>query len=145
MDTLLENPAFKLYALCSAIIALQLVALALWTGTVRVLRKQWVNPEDARLNKGENTEVDHPDVQRTKRAHQNLLENAVPFFVVGLLYVLSGAHRSGAQAYFFTFVGARLAHTVFYLWGKQPFRTICFGIGVLAIIGMGVQVIGVVT
>ena len=145
MDTLLENPAFKLYALCSAIIALQLVALALWTGTVRVLRKQWVNPEDARLNKGENTEVDHPDVQRTKRAHQNLLENAVPFFVVGLLYVLSGAHRSGAQAYFFTFTGARLAHTVFYLWGKQPFRTICFGIGVLAIIGMGVQVIGVVT
>lgn len=145
MDTLLDNPAFKLYALCSAIIALQLVALALWTGTVRVLRKQWVNPEDARLNKGENTEVDHPDVQRTKRAHQNLLENAVPFFVVGLLYVLSGAHRSGAQAYFFTFTGARLAHTVFYLWGKQPFRTICFGIGVLAIIGMGVQVIGVVT
>lgn len=145
METLLENDAFLLYAVCSAIVALQLLALALWTGTVRVMRKKWVNPEDARFNKGENVEVDHPDVARVKRAHTNLLENAVPFFVVGLLYVLTGADEAGAQAYFFTFTGARLLHTVFYLGGLQPFRTLSFGVGVLATIGMGVQVIGAVT
>jgi uncharacterized MAPEG superfamily protein len=145
MEALMENDAFLLYAVCSAIVALQLLALALWTGTIRILRKKWVNPEDARLNKGENVEVDHPDVARVKRAHTNLLENAVPFFVLGLLYVLTGANESGAQAYFFTFTGARLLHTVFYLRGIQPFRTLCFGVGVLAMIGMSVQVISAVT
>ncbi len=145
METLTENPAFALYALCSAIVALQLIALALWTGTVRVFRKQYVNPEDARFNKAANVEVDHPDVARVRRAHANLLENAVPFFVLGLLYVLCGAGAKGAMIYFFTFTGARLLHTVFYLRQIQPFRTAMFGVGALAMIGMGVQVIAAVT
>lgn len=138
-----DHFALHYYALCSTILALQLVFLALWTGTVRVMRKQWVNPEDAKLNKGENTEVDHPDVARVKRAHQNLLENALPFFVVGLLYAVSGPSKLGVQVYFLTFTGARLLHTVFYLTGKQPFRTLMFAIGVLCVIGMGVHVLRV--
>jgi uncharacterized MAPEG superfamily protein len=141
MNALAETAAFRPLALSMVIVALQLVALALWTGTVRVMRKQYVNPEDARLNKATAAEVDHPDVQRVKRAHQNLLENAVPFFAVALLFVLSGHSRSAVATYCYTFTGARLAHSLFYLWGRQPFRTMCFAIGVLTIIGMGVQVI----
>lgn len=138
-----DNPALKLYALVAAISSLHLILLALWTGTVRVRAKQWVNPEDAALNKGEQKDQDHPDVQRVKRAHQNALENAIPFFALGLLYALSGASKTGAQAYFFTFLGARLLHTVFYLWGRQPFRTLMFAVGVFAMIGMAVQIIRV--
>jgi glutathione S-transferase len=141
MQELAHNPAFLTYALTSTILGLHLLALALWTGSVRVMRRTWVNPEDARLNKGAEAEVDHADVQRVKRAHMNALENAIPFFVVGLLYVLTGASAMGAMIYFYTFLGARLLHSVFYLWGRQPFRTMMFGIGVLAIIGMGFQVI----
>ena len=40
--------AFQLYVLAAAILAIQLVLLAFWTGTVRTLRKAWVNPEDQR-------------------------------------------------------------------------------------------------
>ncbi len=141
MSMFTDNPALKLYALTGSVAALHLVLSALWTGTVRVKHKKWVNPEDAKLNKGEQSDQDHPDVQRVKRAHQNAIENAVPFFAIGLLYALSGASKTGAQAYFFTFLGARVLHSIFYLWGRQPFRTLTFAVGVLCLFGMAYQVI----
>ncbi|MCA9297982.1 MAG: MAPEG family protein [Phycisphaerales bacterium] len=134
-------PAFKVYALTSAIIVLQLLVLAGWTGAIRTMRKTFVNPEDAKLNKGEQVDVDHPDVQRVKRAHQNLLENAVPFFAIGLCFALTKPSVTSAQAYLWTFVGARVLHSVFYLWGKQPFRTLTFAVGVASTIGMAYHVI----
>jgi glutathione S-transferase len=139
----LADPVLKVYALFASILALHLLALALWTGAVRVRRKVWVNPEDAKFNKGEQVEADHPDTQRVKRAHQNGLENAVPFFVVGLLYALSNPSTTGAWAYFGTFVGARVLHSFAYLWGRQPFRTMLFAVGVLATTGMAIHVIRV--
>jgi glutathione S-transferase len=132
---------FRAYALSSALIAVQLVLLAFYTGFVRSKHKQYVNPEDAKTLKGDHAEREHADVLRAQRAHANLLENAVPFFVVGALYVRSGATVRGAQAYCYTFLAARLLHTVFYLLEKQPFRTISFGIGALSILGMAFHVI----
>jgi hypothetical protein len=32
-------------------------------------------------------------------------------------------------------------HSIFYLFGRQPFRTLMFGVGVAAMIGMAVRVI----
>ncbi len=140
MHALTDNPALKIYAISGSIIAVQLLLLALWTGTVRVKNKTWVNPEDAQLNKGQQADADHPDVQRVKRAHQNALENAVPFFALGLLYALTGPAAGAAQIYFYVFVAARVLHSIFYLWGRQPFRTMMFAVGVLAMLGMAVQV-----
>ena len=141
MPILLENPAFKLYALVSSLLALQLLILAGWTGAVRNKHKSYVNPEDATVLKGTPTDNDHPDVLRVKRAHQNAMESAIPFFAVGLMYTLTGATKTGAQAYFLTFLAARVLHSVFYLAQKQPFRTISYAVGALAITGMAVQVI----
>jgi microsomal prostaglandin-E synthase 1 len=136
-----SNPALQYYAIASSVLALHLIALALWTGRVRVQKKQYTNSEDAKLNKAEHTEIEHPDVRRVIKAHTNALENAIPFFVVGALYVASGATKTGALAYFGTFVAMRILHTFFYLGGKQPFRTLSFGIGALAVIGMAIGVI----
>lgn len=142
MDALWQIAAFKLYAIAGTFLALQTITLALWTGTVRTMRKQYVNPEDSAIAKGSKvSDADHPDTLRVRRAHQNLLENAVPFFVVGFLYAVTNPGVLGAQAYFGTFVATRVLHSVFYLWGRQPFRTISFGIGVLTIIGMAVHVL----
>jgi glutathione S-transferase len=135
------SEAMKLYAIFSSVVALQLLLLGGWTGTVRTLKKTYVNPEDAKLNKAELADQDHPDVQRTKRAHQNLLENAVPFFVVAYLYANVAPSKTAVLVYFGTFVGARILHSIFYLWGRQPFRTISFAVGALATIGMAVHVI----
>ncbi len=143
MQLLRDQYALHVYALCATIVAVQLVLLAFWTGTVRVRRRVFVNPEDAALNKTEKADDDHPDVQRVRRAHANLLENAVPFFVVGFLYVLSGPSKLGAQVYLGTFTVARLLHTIFYLWGRQPFRTMSFAVGALTILGMAVHIVRV--
>ena len=82
------------------------------------------NPEDPAFFKVPvSEEGDHPDVLRVKRAHANAMEGAVPFFVVGALFVSLSPGKTSALAYFGAFVGARLLHSVFYIWGKQPFRT----------------------
>lgn len=141
MSTFTDNPALAAYAIASTTIALELLALALLTGSVRVRKNTYVNPEDAKAAKGTKVDLEPEEVARVKRAHANLLENAVPFFVVGALFVASGATKTAAFAYFGTFVAARLLHAVFYLWGRQPFRTLSFGAGVLAVIGMAVHVL----
>jgi microsomal prostaglandin-E synthase 1 len=141
MQTWLENPAFRIYGLCSAIVCVHLLVLAGWTGYVRARRKSFLNPEDARLSNVKELELDHPDVRRVQRCHLNALENGVPFLALGLLYVIVGATKTGAQAYFFTYAGSRVVHSIFYLWGKQPFRTIFFAIGAFANIGMAYQII----
>jgi glutathione S-transferase len=141
MQTFATDPALRLYALVSTLVAVHLMLLAFWTGRVRTQHKGFVNPEDASAFKGKEVDADHPDVQRAKRAHMNAIESAVPFFAVGLLYALSGPSMVGAQAYFWTFLGARVLHSFFYFAQKQPFRTIMFSIGALAIFGMAVHVI----
>jgi uncharacterized MAPEG superfamily protein len=135
-----ENPAVQLYAVVSTLVAVHVMLLAGWTGAVRTRRKLFVNPEDAAFFKGNLGEAEHPDVLRVKRAHLNALENAVPFFAVGLAYALTGPTRVGAYAYFFTFLAARVLHSVSYLWGKQPLRSLLFTIGSLANAGMAVHV-----
>ncbi len=135
------DPAFRYYALAAAVVALHLFTLAGITGYVRATRKVFVNPEDAKLNKGEQADLEHPDVARVKRAHQNLIESAIPFFAIGALYVATGGTERGTLIYCATFVGARILHSIFYMLGKQPFRTITFAIGVFAVIGMAVHVI----
>ncbi len=140
---LANDPILSLYALTATLVSLHLIVLAAYTGRVRTLRKTYVNAEDATAFKGKEGEVDHPDVLRVKRAHMNALENAVPFLAIGLLYALSGPSKVGAQVYFFTFLGARLLHSVFYLAQKQPFRTLMFALGALATTGMAVHVIRV--
>ena len=141
MTLCLDHPALKLYALVATILALQMLFLAPWTGKVRVQHKVWVNPEDAAFNKGKKVDEDHEEVLRVKRAHQNLVENALPFFIIGLLYALTKPSTLGAQAYFFTILGTRVLHSIFYLLGRQPFRTLMFAMGVLAMIGMAIHVI----
>jgi uncharacterized MAPEG superfamily protein len=143
MLTLSSDPILSLYALVATLVSLHVVLLGQWTAAVRVRNKTYVNAEDATAFKGAPADMDHAAVLRVKRAHQNALENAVPFLAIGFFYALSGPSKVGAQAYFFTFLAARVLHSVFYLFGKQPFRTLMFGIGVAALVGMSIHVIRV--
>lgn len=132
---------FNVYAISASVVALHLLTIAGITGYLRARAKKFVNPEDAKLNKGEAVEAEDEAVARSKRAHQNLIESALPFFPVALLYVMTGATHNGAAIYMYTFVAVRILHTIFYMLGKQPFRTISFAIGAATIMGMAVHVI----
>ena len=73
--------------------------------------------------------------------HRNDLENILPFFTVGLIFVLMGASAFAAQMYFYTFTGARIVHTIAYVAKLQPWRTIAFALGALCTVGMLVQIL----
>jgi len=143
MNSLLEQPAFALYAICSSFLIVSLYALGFLTAKTRADRKAVVNAEDAgTTNRGATVvEVEHGDVQRLKRAHQNALENAVPFFVIGLLYTQTAPGITAVRVLFFTFVAARLLHAVFYATATQPYRTLSFVVGSLINLAMVVQVL----
>jgi uncharacterized MAPEG superfamily protein len=142
MTTLLSQPAFSLYAICSAVLVVSLYAIGFWTAKVRNDRKAIVNPEDVKVNSGASVvDVEHPDVQRLKRAHTNAIENAVPFFVIAFLYTQTSPSMTVARALFFTFVAIRLLHAIFYATAKQPFRTLAFTVGAIVNLAMVVQVL----
>jgi len=142
MGTLFQQPVFQTYALCAALTIILLYGIGFFTAATRAARKAVVNPEDVKVNAGASVvEHEHPDVARLKRAHINLIENALPFFAIGLLYVHTDPSLLMARILFFGFVGARLLHTIFYVAAKQPFRTLSFAIGAIINIVMVVQVI----
>lgn len=144
MPTLLNDPNFKLYAICCCVLSLQMLFLGGMTAAKRSSRKGYLNPEDikvafegAKLVEG----AEHPDVARVIRAHRNLLESLPLFFALGLLFVLVGGAPLGAKICFGAFTGARVLHSIVYLNELQPWRTVTFAIGVFSLIGLVVQIL----
>jgi glutathione S-transferase len=139
---LLHEPAFQAYATSSALLVLMLYTLAMLTGRARGLAKAVVNREDVRVYDGASVvAVEDPAVQRVKRAHLNLIENAVPFFVLGLLYALSDPGSVAATALFGSFVLVRVLHAVFYLGERQPWRAVSWMAGGVINLVMLVQIV----
>lgn len=137
---LMSIEAFKVYALCAAVLALNLMVLSGMVGAARVRTKSFTNPEDAKDKTAAIPEVDHPDVARVNRAHRNALENVPIFWAIGFIYVLAGASAMGAMIYFITFTAARIIHSIVHVKGIQPWRSIAYGIGSLCLAGMIVQI-----
>jgi len=137
MNALLALPAVQTYAIASALLVVLLYGLGFYTAKRRNDTKKVMNKEDVAINGGaEVVEVEHPDVLRIQRAHRNSLENAVPFFVLGLLFALTGPSATLAAALMYGFVTVRVLHTIFYLAAKQPFRTASFAVGALINLAM---------
>jgi prostaglandin-E synthase 1 len=100
--------------------------------------KKYLNPEDHKVAFVGATQVDgaeHPDVARVQRAHRNLLESLPLFFALGLIYVLCGASPLGAKICFPLFAGARVLHSIVYIKGLQPWRTMSFFLGTFSLLG----------
>lgn len=137
MNALLHTPAFGAYAVSSLTLVGLLQFLAYRTGGVRTNARAVVNPEDVRVYAGASVvEVEHPDVQRVKRAHLNLLENSVPFFVVGFLFALTEPRLLTAASLYGVFVASRVLHAVVYLSKRQPLRSAAWFVGVVSVVLM---------
>lgn len=137
----MNDAALKVYLLAVAALTFNLFFLTLVTAMRRGRVKQFVNPEDARTFKGEQASTDHPSVAKAAAAHRNALESFVPFSVLGLIFVMTGASPRSATIYFATFAAARWAHSICHLLGVQPLRTGVFVVGLLVNIGLAVQVL----
>ncbi|HMY59423.1 MAG TPA: MAPEG family protein, partial [Pseudomonadota bacterium] len=71
----------------------------------------------------------------------NDLENIPAFLFVALLFTLTGGSATGGWAYFGLYFAARLFHTIMYLAQKQPWRTVCFALGQITLLGLLAQLV----
>ncbi len=133
MHAILQNPTGHLYALCAAILVLKMAFTGSATGIVRIRRGAYITPEDYAFT-GKTPGPPDETVERWRRAHQNDLENILPFLIIGFLYVLSGPSYGLAAFLFIIFTAARLLHTASYIAQLQPWRTISFEVGQITLI-----------
>uniref|UniRef100_W8BV24 Microsomal glutathione S-transferase 1 n=1 Tax=Ceratitis capitata TaxID=7213 RepID=W8BV24_CERCA len=138
----LENEVLTAYLFWSAVLVLKMLFMSLLTGLMRFRTQTFANPEDL-LDKRLKVKFDNPDVERVRRAHRNDLENIIPFFVIGFLYVLTDP-IPGLAINLFRAVGiARIVHTIVYavFVVPQPSRALAFFVAFGATAYMGFQVV----
>ena len=126
---LLSSLPVRLYAICALLLALKMMAVAVWTSSRRMRSRAFASPEDYRVQNLDPSSQRDAAVERARRAHRNDLENVVPFLLVGPIYALSGPSDAGAWICFVGFTTARILHTIFYLTSAMPHRTIAYAAG----------------
>uniref|UniRef100_A0A0K8VIK6 Microsomal glutathione S-transferase 1 n=1 Tax=Bactrocera latifrons TaxID=174628 RepID=A0A0K8VIK6_BACLA len=137
-----DNEVFSAYVFWSAVLVLKLLFMSLRTGRLRFKTRTFLNPEDL-VKKGFKVGFDNPDIERVRRAHLNDLENLLPFFVIGFLYVLIDPIPALAINLFRAVGIARIVHTIVYavVVVPQPSRALAFFVALSATVYMGFQVV----
>ncbi|KAG8236606.1 hypothetical protein J437_LFUL016855 [Ladona fulva] len=138
-----QNPVFSAYALYSVLLSLKMLALFLRIAYLRVKKKIFISPEDTSLAPGAVVNRDDPDIERTRRAHLNDLENIPMFWIIGFLYVLTRPSALIAENLFRLYFVARAIHTFVYAFVvfPQPTRAISFLVGIAVKFYMSLQVL----
>ena len=137
VSALLHIPALRAYAGACLVLVGLFYFLAFRTGSVRTRARAVVNPEDVRVYAGASVvDLEDPHVQRVKRAHMNLIENAIPFFVIGFLFAVTEPRLLTALVLYGLFVSSRVMHAAVYLGGRQPARSLAWFIGVATVVAM---------
>jgi len=134
-----ESTLMTVFTIVCVLLVLKAQILAAATAATRGKVKKFINPEDAAWLGGEHVNPDDERVQRIFRAHRNDLENLLPFFVSGALYLVSGAAATAGAVYFVLFLLARYTHTYAYLMQGAKLRRNAFTVGWLVIVVMGVH------
>ena len=133
---------YQFYALTTVILFFKMFAISIVQGIGRVNAKQFVTAEDARFFAHAAPAPDEaPIVKRAAMAWRNDLENIPIFLLLGLIYVTLGCWPEGAFIYFTLFVVARILHTIMFLLGLQPWRTIFFTFGLAVCIILATNIL----
>jgi uncharacterized MAPEG superfamily protein len=83
-----------------------------------------------------------PWIERTRRAHANMVENLIPFACLVLAAHLGGKANATTAFAAQLFFWSRVAYTLVYMAGIPLVRTLVFGLGVLADFLILLQIIG---
>ena len=117
----------------------------------RMRAKRFSYPEDTKLIPGAEA-GDPPGVVHAQHLIRNSLENEPLFMLVLLTYFLAhmtslsdlasqDAWVQSASIYAWTFVAARYVHGLSFVLRLQPWRTLSYTAGLLATVGLAVQVV----
>ena len=140
----LADPVVRLFAVVYLLLVLKMALVGMYTSILRLGRKVYATPEDYRLQGLAPRATVDEDIERVRRAHQNDVENILPFFIVGFFYLLTHPSLGTARIYAIGYLVARLLHSVFYIRSMQPHRTIAFTAGGLLTLAMLVQTLAAV-
>lgn len=134
MSDFSQLPAFNAFAWSTVLLSANLLFLWAGSGATRAKSKTTNNPEDATsVSKGATVVTQNPEeVSRGLRVHANADANILPWFMLAALFVVLEGPANQAAGLFGVFVAARWLHSIVYLAGKQPWRTLSFAIGALS-------------
>ena len=135
----LADPVVRLFAVVYLLLVLKIAIVGGYTSILRLSRKVFATPEDYRLQGLAPRQTMDEDIERVRRAHQNDLENILPFFVVGFFFMLTHPSLTSARVYGIGYLVVRTLHSICYIRSMQPHRTIAFTAGSLLTLGMLVQ------
>merc|ERR1712098_999643 len=93
-----DKEVFAAYAFYAGVVTVKMVAMSFLTARQRFATGTFISSEDA-TRPGMKTGVNE-NVERVRRAHQNDIENIIPFLFLGLLYVFTNpAYATALLAY----------------------------------------------
>ncbi|XP_046548957.1 microsomal glutathione S-transferase 1-like [Haliotis rubra] len=142
MAGVFDNPVFPYFAFYAIVVVLKTISMAFLTVFHRLTKRIYINPEDTRIAGGQGKVATNETIERIRRCHQNDIENVIPFVLIGLLYTASGPSLGSALLHFRIFTGARIFHTIAYLFAlPQPSRALSFFVGLLSIMSMAYNVL----
>ncbi len=132
-QTLLEpGQALKIYAVCCVILFLKMLLTGITQAAVRAKTKSYLTPEDAKMIAKSDPVTQEPvELIRCNNALRNDFENIPIFLFMALCYVMLNCWDKGSLIYFGTFTFARIFHTIFYIRGVQPARSLAYFLGLI--------------
>uniref|UniRef100_A0A240PLH5 Microsomal glutathione S-transferase 1 n=1 Tax=Anopheles atroparvus TaxID=41427 RepID=A0A240PLH5_ANOAO len=125
----LDDTVLRAYLFWVAVLTAKMLLMSPLTSLTRVRKMAFANPEDSgAVSRKLKPKLDDPDVERVRRAHLNDLENILPFFVIGFLYLLTNPAPSLAVNLFRLVAASRIVHTLVYavVVIPQPARFLAF-------------------
>jgi uncharacterized MAPEG superfamily protein len=130
------------YALTAIVLELKMVALAVVQGRGRMTSGLHTLPEDAKMfHGGAAATMEAPVVDRASRAWRNDLENIPIFLILAGIYVMAGLSPNAFALYCLIFIVMRILHTYSYIKAIQPWRTIAYTIGAVAMFAMMIHIL----
>ncbi|QHG23635.1 MAPEG family protein [Pseudomonas sp. DTU12.1] len=130
------NSPQHLFALCVLVLFIKMLAISCYQGFFRLRHRAFTNPEDAGFFQRPANVQELLPVSRAAKAWANDLENIPLFFVLGGLCLALDAPAVATAWLFGLFTVARVMHTLMYLGGRQPWRTLAYGVGLACLLGL---------
>lgn len=130
---------FVVFGFTVVLLSLKALLLGAATAATRGKLNSFLNSEDAQWLGGAHVNPDPEAVARLGRAHRNDLENLLPFFICGLLYVLAGGQALAGYIYCGVFFVGRILHTIAYLGARPMLRRNAYTFAFLVIVILGVH------
>src|SRR6185437_10234538 len=129
------------YALTAVVLEFKMAAIALVQGRGRLTTGLFTVPEDALLFSGTESPHEAPIVDRASKAWRNDLENIPIFLILAGIYVAAGLSQKAFTLYCTVFMVMRILHTYTYIKAMQPWRTVAFTIGAIAMFAMMLHIL----